>query len=113
MTARFLMGAPGTPSYEELVGSPQQVVEDSQRIRELPRLPLWARCIWCRTFNQVGVFYWPDEPIQLDDGTTTTFTEWKLEAAKANTGGFKGRRRVFWCSFDEATTEHFADKGVM
>lgn len=98
-------------SYESLVGTPEQVVEDSRRIPELPRLPLWAKCIWCRSYTQVGVFYWPDEPIEVDDGTTTTFNDWRFEAATASYG--KGRRRVFWCPVDEAMTEHFADKGVM
>ncbi len=104
----FIIGTPDHPTYEEIVGSPVELLADSSRLAELPRLPLWARCTWCWSLNQVGYFYWPDDPISLDDGTTTTFTDWKVEAERAN--HLTGRPRLLHCSMCEAVTGHLAEK---
>lgn len=96
-------------SYEEMVGTPDQVREDARNV-PLPRLPIFARCTWCWTLNQVGAFYFPDEPIPLDDGTTTSFNDWRYEAQKGN-ANVATRWRRFHCSVCEHITDHLADKG--
>lgn len=94
-------------TYEEMVGTPEEVVSDARNV-PLPRLPIFARCTWCWSLNQVGHFYWPSEPIPLDDGTTTNFEDWKREAERNH--HLKGRIRRFHCSTCEAMTDHLAAK---
>ena len=93
--------------YAAIVGTPEEVVSDARNV-PLPRLPIFARCTWCWTLNQVGAFYWPSEPIPLDDGTTTNFEDWKAEAERNH--HLKGRFRRFHCTHCEAETNHLADK---
>lgn len=93
--------------YALIVGTPEEVLSDSRNV-PLPRLPIFARCTWCWTLNQVGAFYWPSEPIPLDDGTTSNFEDWKREAERNH--HLKGRFRRIHCGTCEGTTDHLAAK---
>lgn len=79
----------------------------------LDGMPEWknvyAQCLTCfTTVHPVGRYRYPSEPIDLDDGTTTTFADWQREVDLGRMG--KAKRRRFHCPDCATTTQHVADR---
>lgn len=69
--------------------------------------PVKALCLPCYAIHEVGTYVYENEPIELEDGSTTTLEDWKSEADKARLG--KGRRRRFHCPRCDFPTDHVAE----
>ena len=100
--------SPHWPSYEEIAGTPEEIIQDCESWPTLPLETLWARCLRCWTIQAVGRYVYDSELVTLPDGSPTTATDWKLAAAKAAYG--KGWRFKTHCSDCEFVTEHIPVK---
>lgn len=90
-----------------------ELVDGVSELPEWRNLPEWqsiyAGCDVCyTTVHRVGRYRYSNDPISLDDGTTTTFEDWDAEV-RGNRLGRK-RFRKFWCPSCETVTDHTADR---
>lgn len=97
------------PSYEEIVGTPEEIIQGARTFPDLPLETLWARCLRCWHVQAVGRYRYVNERVELPDGTITTAEDWRQEASKA--AYTKGRKFKVHCSECELVTFHIAEKG--
>lgn len=106
----FVDGISDDPTYEELVGTPEEIIQGARSFPVLPLETLWARCLRGWTVQAVGRYRYTNELVELPDGVSTTAEDWRYEAANAAYG--KGRRHKIYCSECELVTFHIAEKGA-
>lgn len=90
------------PSYETLVGTPEEVIEGGQW-PDLPLRTLWAECLDCSAYTPAGRYWYENERVLLHDNSHYTAEDWNAEAHR-----IKPPTRKFWCSPCEALTFHVA-----
>lgn len=105
----FIGARPDFPTYEEIAGTPEEIIQGARSFPDLPLETLWARCLRCWTVQAVGRYRYVNERVELPDGHVTTAEEWQAEAVKAAYG--KGWRVKTHCAECELVTEHVAQKG--
>lgn len=105
----FISGKADFPTYEEIAGTPEEIIQGARTFPDLPLETLWARCLRCNAVQAVGRYVYTNELVTLPDGTSTTAEDWWFAAAKATYG--KGARFKTHCSGCELVTEHIAAKG--
>lgn len=79
-------------------------------VTELPEWKqIYAGCDVCYvTVHPVGRYRYSNDPIPLDDGTTTTFEDWAWEIRRNRL--HKKRYRKFFCPECGTVTNHTADR---
>lgn len=104
----FLPSRPDFPDYEEIVGTPEELIQGARSFPTPPLETLWARCLPCWSVQAVARYVYDSELVTLPDGSPTTAAEWSLNAAKAAYG--RGWTLKVHCSECERLTDHIAVK---
>ena len=104
----FITARPDFPTYEEIAGTPEEIIQGARTFPELPLETIWARCSVCWTIQAVARYRYVNELIELPDGTSTTAEDWARAAVVAAYG--KGWRFKAHCSDCEGLSDHFAVK---
>lgn len=68
---------------------------------------IMALCLLCYASHPIGTYIYENHPIELEDGTTTTFEDWRAEAGRNRVG--KSRRRRMYCPRCDFLTDHVAE----
>lgn len=104
----FLPSRPDFPTYEEIAGTPEEIIQGARSFPDLPLETLWARCLRCWQIQAVGRYRYMNERVTLPDGSFTTADDWLWCAAKAAYG--RGWRVKVHCNECEFVTDHIAVK---
>lgn len=104
----FIPSRPDFPTYEEIAGTPEEIIQGAKTFPDLPLETLWGRCLTCWTVQAMGRYRYVDERVTLPDGSPTTATDWQWNAARAAYG--KGWRVKAHCDECELITDHIAVK---
>lgn len=68
-----------------------------------------ALCLPCYAIHEVGTYRYENEPIELEDGSTTTFEDWKREYERNSVSRTGSKRRKFHCPRCDFLTDHVAE----
>jgi hypothetical protein len=74
-----------------------------------PKKDIWALCLLCWGTESVGSYRYSNDPIELPDGSVTTFEDWMREVAKTRVMN-RPRRLRFFCSNCHVNSDHVAEK---
>lgn len=77
--SRFYDGISDDLGYEQIVGTPEEILADGGNVPldVLPPLTtLIARCDFCGAHSDVGRARFQDELVELPDGSHTSLAEW-------------------------------------
>ena len=99
--------SPYFPSYEEIAGTPEEVIQGARSWPSPPLETLWAQCLDDASIRAAGRYWYANEQILLDDQTSYTASDWTAEAHH-HSKGLKAPLHKFWCDGCEAITFHFA-----
>lgn len=96
---------------ELIEGEPDPPTTNSVRISTdcigEPTKEIMALCLLCYASHPIGKYIYENHPIELEDGTTTTFEDWRAEAGRNRVR--KSRRRRMYCPRCDFLTDHVAE----
>lgn len=103
----FVDGISDNPTYEELVGTPEEIIQGARSFPDRPLETMWAQCLDDATIRPAGRYWYDTEQVLLEDDTSYTALSWSDEAKK-HSAGLRTPLHKFRCAGCEAVTLHVA-----